>query len=617
MAVVNNSLQLNDRMTPVLRSIMKALNSTLDAMASVDRVGAQGFKNMERAIQQANNAFNDFGTDTRNNTNEASNGMDGLINKVKQLATAYLSIQGVKMLVGLSDEVSALNASLGIIAKGGETVLGLQEKIRQSAMRTGSSYMDVAANVKNLAMMAGNAFDSNDEMLYFTEQLNKQFAIAGVKGQQQASVMYNLTQALSSGVLRGNDYNILAANMGNFIDGIARTMGVSREEMKKMAEEGKITSAMVKKAMYDMAEGPGGTNELFAKMPMQWSNIWNNMTTQMLTAVDPLLTRISEILNSAKFQNFIAKVTSMITGLIAIGTVAFYTISGIGEAVYWVFDKFWPLLGGVAGLILGAVVPALWGMATAAWASVAPMLATAGAALAAAWPIAVIGALIGAVAWAFEHFGITAEDVFGTVAGSFYWLGGVFSNIWNWIQEQFWDGLKWIVKGVKWLLEKVNINGALDEQIAKLGNSAENLAKKAAVNVEQRVDLATQYEKGNAAGQKAGAATKAWVKDKMPGSASGAENFARGEGTDFLKNIAGNTKSTADSTKKLTEGVNLSDEDIELLKETARINFVNRFTTMTPQISATFGDVHETADVKGIMGQIEQSVMDALQSSLT
>lgn len=614
MAVVNNSLQLNDRMTPVLRSIMKALNSTLDAMASVDRVGAQGFRNMERAIQQANSAVSEFGTNTRNNTNEASNGMDGLIDKVKQLATAYLSIQGVKMLVGLSDEVSSLNAALEIINTGQRRTENLQEKIRQSAIATGANYMDVAANVKNLAMMAGNAFSSNDEILYFTEQLNKQFSIAGVKGSQAASVMYNLTQALSSGTLRGNDFNILASNMGNFIDGIAKTMGVSRSQMKQMAEEGKITADMVKKAMYDMADE---TNERFKNMPMQWGNIWNNMTTQMLFAVQPLLTRISEILNSAKFQTFIAGVTSAITGLIAIATGAFYVVTGIAEAVYWVFDKVQPLFWGVVGLIVGAVIPALWGMATAAWASVAPMLATAAAALAAAWPVALIGVIIGAVAWAFQHFGITVEDVFGAVAGSVMWLGGVFTNIWNYIQEGFWSVIGGIVKGVKWLLEKVNINGALDDQIAKLGNTAEDFAKKASINAEQRVDLATQYEKGNKAGQKAGTAVKEWVKDKMPGSASGAENFARGDGSDFLKNIAGNTKSTADSTKKLTEGVNLSDEDIELLKETARINFVNRFTTMTPQISATFGDVHETADVKGIMGQIEQSVMDALQSSLT
>ena len=618
MAVINNSLQLNDKMTPVLRSIMKALNSTLEAMASVDKVGAKSFNNMERAVQQANQAVNDFGTSTRNNTNEASNGMDGLIGKVKQLAAAYLSVQGVKMLVGLSDEVSSLNAALGIIAKGGETVYSLQEKIRQSAMATGANYMDFAANVKNLAMMAGNAFDSNEEMIYFTEQLNKQFSIAGVKGGQAASVMYNLTQALSSGVLRGNDFNILAANMGSFIDGIAKTMGVSRSQMKQMAEEGKITAAMVKKAMYDMAEGPGGTNELFAKMPMQWGNIWNNMTTQMLTAVDPLLTRISEILNSAKFQNFISKVTSMITGLIAIGTIAFYAISGIGEAVYWVFDKFWPLLGGVAGLILGAVVPALWGMATAAWASVAPMLATAAAALAAAWPIGLIGAAIGVVIWLFKHFEVTVEDVFGVVAGAAFWLGGVFQNIWNGIVQGFWSVIGGIVKGVKWLLEKVNINGALDDQIAALGNTAEDFANKAAVRSTQYVDLEQQYKKGNEAGQKAGTVTKNWVQENVPGMASGAEDFARKNATDFdLSKITANTKQTADGTKKLTEGITLADEDIELLKETARISFVNRFTTMTPNITASFGDVHETADVKGIMGQIEQSVMDALQSSLT
>lgn len=611
MAVVNNSLKLNDQMTPVLRSIIKALNSTLEAMASVDKVGAKGFKNAQRAIQEASQAANNFGTNVQDSTNRSSNGVDGLIGKVKQLAATYLSVQGAKMLINLSDEMSSLNAALNIINTGQRHTADLQEKIRQSAMATGSNYMDVAANVKNLAMMAGNAFSSNDEILYFSEQLNKQFAIAGVNGSQAASVMYNLTQALSSGVLRGNDFNILASNMGNFIDGIAKTMGVSRSEMKKMAEEGKITADMVKKAMYDMSDE---TNARFKQMPMQFGNIWNNMTTQMLFAVQPLLTRISEILNSAKFQTFIAGVTSAATGLIAVFTGVFNLFAGLGEFVYdhWLLIE--PVLWSIGAYGVSVLIPMLWGMATAAWAQVPPLLAAAGAWLAMNWPILLIGAAIGVVVALFKHFGITAEDVFGTIAGAAWWLGGVFQNIWNGIVQGFWSVISGIVKGVKWLLEKVNINGALDEQIAKLGNTAENFADKATARSTQYVKLDEKFEKGKAVGSKFATS----IKDKIPGQASQAENFARTDATNFnLDQIAKNTKTTGDNTKKLTEGIQLNDEDIELLKETARISFVNRFTTMTPNITATFGDVHETADVKGIMGQIQKSVQDALESSLT
>lgn len=612
MAVINNSLQLQDKMTPVLRSIIKALNSTLEAMSSVDQVGSKGFRNMQQAIQQASSAVSEFGTNTRNNAATSTNAMDGLIDKVKQLAAAYISVQGVKMLVGLSDEMSSLNAALGIINEGQRHTANLQEKIRQSAMATGSNYMAVAANVKNLAMMAGNAFASNDEILYFSEQLNKQFAIAGVKGQQAESVMYNLTQALSSGVLRGNDFNILAANMGNFIDGIAKTMGVTRDQMKKMAEEGKITAAMVKKAMYDMAEE---TDERFKKMPMQWGNIWNNMTTQMLFAVQPLLTRISEIMNSGKFQAFIAAITSAATGLIAILTGAFNVIASVGEFVYDHWALVEPLLYAVGAYGVSVLIPMLWGMATAAWAQVPPLLAAAGAWLAMNWPILAIGLAIGVIIGLIKHFGITAEDVFGAVAGSVMWLGGVFKNIWNYIQEGFWNVIGGIVKGVKWLLEKINgaIGGGLEDKIASLENTAQNMAKKASINAEQRVHLDAQYAKGKRAGTK----FASFLKDKIPGAASGAEDFARKNASDFdVSKIEGATKSTADNTKALTEGITLAEEDIELLKETARISFVNRFTTMTPNITASFGDVHETADVKGIMGQIEQSVMDALASSL-
>lgn len=597
-------------MTPVLRSIIKALNSTMEAMASVDQVGQQSFRNTQRAIQQASQAVENFGGAVTENTTESANVVDMLVDKVKQLGAAFLSIQGVKFLVNLSDQMASLNAATDIINSGQRETLNLQEKIRQSALATGSNYMDVAANVKNLAMMAGNAFSSNDEILYFSEQLNKQFAIAGVTGAQAGSVMYNLTQALSSGVLRGNDFNILASNMGNFIDGIAKTMGVSRSQMKQMAEEGKITADMVKKAMYDMADE---TNQRFASMPLQWTNIWNNMQTKMLTALQPVLNRISQIFNSTKFQTFISLVTNGIVGLIGVFTGLFYVATWIGEAIYWVFDKVQPLFWGLVGAIVGAVIPALWGMVTAAWAMVAPMLATAASALIAAWPIALIGVAIGLVVWWFKHMGITAEDVFGRVVGGAYWIGQVFKNVWAGIRNGWWTLVGAILKGVKALLEKLNFNGAFDDAIASVDKGIENASTKKAKAQGDWGDLSTAYEKGNTAGRKA--ATD--MKGKL-GGLSNASEFARfNADTANLDAITKNTSQTAGNTSKLAEGVSLSDEDIELLKESARISFVNRFTTMTPNITATFGDVHETADVKGIMGQIEKSVMDALESSLT
>lgn len=611
MAVINNSLQLNDRMTPVLRSIIKALNSTMEAMASVDQVGQQSFRNTQRAIQQASQAVENFGGAVTENTTESANVVDMLVDKVKKLGAAFLSIQGVKFLVNLSDQMASLNAATDIINSGQRETLNLQEKIRQSALATGSNYMDVANNVKNLAMMAGNAFSSNDEILYFSEQLNKQFAIAGVNGAQAGSVMYNLTQALSSGVLRGNDFNILASNMGNFIDGIAKTMGVSRSQMKQMAEEGKITADMVKKAMYDMAEE---TNARFASMPLQWTNIWNNMQTKMLQALQPLLDKISQIFNSQKFATFIAGVTTAIMTAIGILTGLFNIIASVGEFIYDKWLLIEPILWSIGAYGVSVLIPMIWAMAKSAWAMVPPLWASATAWLALNWPILVIGLAIGVVIALFKHFGVTAEDVIGRIVGSAYWLGQVFQNVWSGIRNGWWTLVGAILKGVKALLEKLNFNGAFDDAIASVDKGIENASTKKAKAQGDWGDLSTAYEKGNTAGRKA--ATD--IKSKFSGATSSATEFARFNADNAnLDAITKNTSQTAGNTSKLADGVNLSDEDIELLKESARISFVNRFTTMTPNITATFGDVHETADVKGIMGQIEKSVMDALESSLT
>lgn len=700
MAVVNNSLQLRDAMTPVLKQIIKALDTTLTAMASVDRVASREFGSAQNAIRRASEEVERMGENLRQTNNQgsqsqrdftrevanSSNEMDGLIGKAKALLATYLSFQGIKSLVNLSDEYAAINSRLNLINDGSQTLAELQEKIRQSANRTGSSYQAVSDSMTKMAMMAGNAFSSNDELIYFMEQMNKQLAITGVKGAQAESVMYNMTQAMSSGVLRGNDFFILSQNMGGYLQGLANYLNVSRAELKKMAEEGKITSDVMKAALYNMADD---TNNQFSKIPYQWGNIWAITMNNIQSSMQGFLTRINEVLNSQTFLNFMTDMGTTIIRVMNMVASMFEVIAKAGKFIYdnWsiISPIFYAVAGAITALTLAQViyngVLAISSTATAlhtAWMEMATGttfaataaqygLNTAILACPITWIIAGIVALIaifyGVIAVINKVAGTTISAtgiITGTImtAVALIWnvfaglVNGLIQLLWNyfvtpaltaiefWINafnggfNSFGDACKNLIGNIiSWFLQLGTVvtriidaifgtdwTSGLNNLSSKLQSWGKNdkavtLAKQAPAplgRMEYSASYKTGYDFGKGGVNKLQDAFKIATKQGMTES-----GFDSSTVSSLASNAADTSKSCKATADTLKEGINISDEDIELLKESARTQFVNRFTTMTPQVTANFGDVHETADVNGIMRVIGESVQNALESNLT
>ncbi len=137
---------------------------------------------------------------------------DGLLRKITQMAAAYASVQGVQRIIGLSDTMASTSARLDLIVDDSDSVANLEAKIFASSQRSRASYQATAAAVAKLGLQAGKAFTGNDEMIAFTELMNKNFAIGGASIQEQTSAMYQLTQAMSAGNLQGDEYRSIIEN---------------------------------------------------------------------------------------------------------------------------------------------------------------------------------------------------------------------------------------------------------------------------------------------------------------------------------------------------------------------------------------------------------------------
>lgn len=171
-------------------------------------------------------------------TEKTDNAAKKLLGTIKKIAAASGALALAKSFLGFSDAQAQVNARMNLINDGQQTTAQLNELIYQSALRAKSSYFDTADAVSKMGLNAKNAFSSNQELIAFTEQVNKQFKIGGASAQEQNNAMVQLTQAMAAGVLRGQDLNSILAAAPGIARAIEESMGWASGSIKKYAEDG-------------------------------------------------------------------------------------------------------------------------------------------------------------------------------------------------------------------------------------------------------------------------------------------------------------------------------------------------------------------------------------------
>lgn len=468
MGRVQSSLVLNDQMSKVLGRINKAMGSVLDSFEAVQRASGRSFNTANiaaarREIGAADAALNEMEQSYRDCNNQqqqlnkhigqGTTAAGGLLGKIKSIASAYLGMKAVKGLVGLSDTITQTDARLSMMNDGLQTTAELNDMIYASAQRSRGSYLATADAVAKLGLMAGDAFSSNKETIAFMEQVNKQFKIAGTSAQGIDAAMLQLTQAMGSGVLRGEEYNSILEQAPNIIQAIAKYMDVPKGQLKEMAADGKITADIVKAAMFACADE---TNAKFESMPKTWSDIWTSMKNRAIKALDPVLAKINQLANSERVQR---TVNGLLRAFSVMAVVLAAVFDGVCAVYNFVADNWsWigPIIMGIVAALLiyktavlaitaietiAAVAKDIFAAATAlqtgtTFAATAAQygLNTAIWACPITWVIALIIVLIVLIAIFFEQ-----------VVGAVYWLGALFKNVGLWIANvsiAIWNSIK-------------------------------------------------------------------------------------------------------------------------------------------------------------------------------
>ena len=619
MASIRSQLVLVDRMTAPLRSIQRAMNLALNSFESMQAasgrvIDTRSFQRAREELARLGAQLDELEEQARQAGGAAGGAADAMQSKFMRAAAVIGAAFSVKNIIGLADAMTQTQARLNLITGDLEKTAALQDQIMASANRSRASYQSTADAVAKMGIMAKDAFSSTDELVAFTELINKQFTIAGASAAGQEAAMLQLTQAMASGVLRGEELNSIFEQAPTIIQTIADYLGVPIGQIRQMASEGQITAEVVKSAMLASADE---INAQFEAMPYTFAQVWTMIQNTLLQAFEPL-------------------------------------IQAIGAGAQWIYDNWStiePVLAGVGAAVL-VVAAALGIMTVKQWLLNSALLANP-----LLWVAVLIGVLVGALYKAVQAVGglKNAWEIFKLIV----------VTRWNEIKLAFFTGVYWVIDLVDklvlcWQKARVavakfmmNMKVAVLTILQSMINSAIDLIngfigllnKIPGVNIEavEHVTFATTAAIENVAAQqaldkdlaayeqeladaKAGRdAHLASLQDEVDDSASALraaieqgrseaaansaseQTAAAGIGA-YTSNIAESAGSAASSLKGTTE-------DLKYMRDIAEQEAINRFTTAEVKIDMTgmTNRIDSNMDLDGVLNTFTEGFAEALE----
>lgn len=668
MATIRSQMVLNDQVTGVLKNITRALDITLHSFEQMQDASANAVdvrllnqaraglgevnlavremeENYRRAAQQEQQVTRNIrqSTQAEQQLNASIRGgndaLDDMVGKAKNLAATIGASVGLKKLMELSDQMTSTTARLNFIVDDGGSVEALEAKIMASAQRSRAAYLDTASAIASMGANAGAAFSSNDELIAFMEQVNKQFVIGGASAQGQAAAMLQLTQAMAAGALRGEELNSILENAPGIARAIEQYMGIAEGSIKSYAEKGAVSATVVKNALLSIADE---TNAKFNGMAMTWGQVWTQMGNIALKVTQPLLTAINWLANNlsvigpillglgtaflvfqvAAHWTQIADVATAayhaVVNLLSIGfgvltgntvaasaAVSTFNSALLASPITWIIM----LIAVVIGLLYGvvAIINKVTGSSISATGLICGAIAVAGAFIGNTvigllnaliqyiWAI-FVAPFLGIVEWilnvcngGFNSFGDAVANLIGQIIGWFLNLGKVVTTI---IDAIF--GTNWTA-GLESLQSSVTVWGKNENAIT---------LDKNAPTIDYRFEYGDAWAAGNDFGKGIDAKIGGMFNMGGLGDTSGFD----------LGDIAAYTGETADNTGKTADALAVTEEQLEYLRDIAERDAINRFTTAEVKIDMTgmTNRIDGSADLDGVISQLTEGFTEAL-----
>lgn len=625
MGTIKETFILNDQVTPTLQNIVSEMTASVRAVQQMTR----SYETLSNAARPAATACNQLAGQVQrvgDNAKQSKSPLSEMASTAKRLVGTFIGMKTVTGLLNLSDTMTQTTARLNMMNDGLQDTAELNQMIYESAQRSRGAYQETADMVAKLGTLAGDAFNSSAEVVAFAEQLNKQITLSGASTQAADAAMLQLTQAMSSGVLRGEELNSVLEQTPTIAQTIADYMGVNIGTMRELASEGAISAEVVKNAMFNAAEE---TNRKFDQMPMTWSQVWTSFKNTATMAMQPVLNGINSLANN-------------------IDTAAQFVVdnSELVEAA---------LAGVAAGaLVAGGIMVASASQAAFAWAVAnAPILAVAGGVAliifmarqaGATWEE--IGSVVGGTAMlmyasVMNNLIVPGQRVFAAFAN---FVGNVFNDPVTAVKVLFYDmamtilgHIRSVASGIQSLVNsipgvQVNLTGAIDSLYNGLSASRQAAIEagsyKEYVKAWDYVDYSDALQFGHNAGENIGSMLDNFdfssAIQKLVGGSFNLSQFSQGTtpysaGND-VSDINDKLSKIAGSTGSIEKSVDMSQEDLKSLVDVAERRYVNQINlnAPTPVIQITGQNTGNTqADRMNLANTIRDILIEQVAAGST
>ena len=604
MPQIREQLILEDHFT---QSFTEFIQFAQRAASSMDTLQGS-LSNIETATARTALATENLGTSFSRSTASSastSTAVDGLTRRLLGLASAYVGIQTVSGLVNLSDTFTQTTARLDLMNDGLQTTQELTQMIYQSAQASRGSFAETANMVAKLGILAGNAFDNTQEIVAFAEQLNKQMAISGTSAQEGSAAMLQLTQAMASGVLRGEELNSVMEQTPMIANTIAEYLGVSTGKMREMAAEGQITAEVVKNAMFWAADE---TNAKFEEMPMTWAQVWQSFQNTATMALQPVLNAINWLANNIQI------ITPIVLGLATAFGVFLIAANWIQicAAVTNFLTTAQAMLGAVMATVWGPIVIVIALVIAAIYAVVAAINMLTGS------TISATGLITGAIAAALAFIGNIFVAAFNLIMDGLVFVVNGFIGVANIIATVFSnparaavgiihgmaDAILSILEGIASAIDTLfgsNLAGAVSSWRSKLSGWVNEKWGDLDVVIEP-FDAESLHMDRFSYGDAFSAGYDWGSNLSFGGLPSGGDVPsmsipAAADPSSLLGDIGKSSGKTADNTGALKKSVDMTNEDLQMLVDLAERQYVAQvnLTSQTPVINVTGQNTGNTA----------------------
>ena len=722
---VNKTSKNNAQLTKAINGNVSAINKLRTAATNVATSIAKQTTAQNRVTQAVKQ--------TTNAQRESGNAVDGLISKVKQLAKTYLGVMGMRAMIESADTLTGAQNQLNNLESGSPSqTKDVLDKVYAASVRSRGDYTTMMKNVGKSMTLSPDAFKGNiDNAIKFQEVMAKAYKLSGASAAEQASSMYQIIQALGSGVLQGDELRSVtegASMAAKQIEKFAQSVYGTTKSLKEMGSEGMLTSELVVAAILD---GEKEIQKAFDKTKMTFGDAWNRIKADANKAFEPVFVELTNLLNkfaeSGGFEKigkaFVQIANAVQIALHAIQTAYNWVVENWGWLQYFVVTGLILIISVMVGLkiaaiaasvamaisfimanaalisvllLIGSIIAALWSVAKNAQ-SVTDFIAQAALYLAkliiaALLIIAVISlatgqwivsavvltvmVIIGIILLLVYAFFTCTEEIVGAVyaAGAIIWnivaaaVNSTIQFLWSnfvvpwigiveWVLNVFNGGFNSFADAVANLLSQLisyfiefgkiatqiidavfgtNWTASLSNLSSKLADRGKNekaiTLNKNAPWTMSRKNVGEAYNAGTIAGGKLKTSINNWGKnfsvsglfDKFKINKSGlpSADYGKTTGTggydpsSLLDGIKDNTGSTAGSTGKIADTMELAEEDLAYLKDVANMEWKKEFTTANIRVDMnnSGATINNQGDLDGIVTKLTTALYEELDA---